>query len=98
MGSLAALHAMWFWVWPTLEQLGLVLLMGLFSAIGQTCMAKGLKAGEASVVIPFEYSRLLYAGLFGYLIFAEVPGHYNLDWSRYLSSAVHCILRFAKHV
>ena len=41
--------------------------------MGQTCFAYALRAGDASAVTPFEYSRLLWAVLFGYLLFAEIP-------------------------
>jgi drug/metabolite transporter (DMT)-like permease len=34
---------------------------------------KALKHAELSVVIPFEYSRLVFAGILGYIFFAEIP-------------------------
>jgi S-adenosylmethionine uptake transporter len=34
---------------------------------------KALKHAELSTVIPFDYSRLLFAGIFGYIFFGEVP-------------------------
>lgn len=34
---------------------------------------KALKHAELSIVIPFEYSRLVFAGILGYIFFAEVP-------------------------
>lgn len=34
---------------------------------------KALKHAELSIVIPFEYSRLVFAGIFGYFFFSEVP-------------------------
>lgn len=73
MGGLAAVHAVFVWRTPTLEELILVLVMGASSALGQTCMAMALRAGEATAVIPFEYARLLYAGIAGYVLFAEIP-------------------------
>jgi hypothetical protein len=36
-------------------------------------LVRGYAVGEATAVTPFDYSRLIYAGLFGYLIFAEIP-------------------------
>lgn len=73
MGGLALAPAAFTWTTPSLEALGVVALMGLFSAIGQSCMVHGLRAGEATAVAPFDYSRLIYAALFGYLLFGEVP-------------------------
>lgn len=34
---------------------------------------KALKHAELSIVIPFEYSRLVFAGILGYIFFNEVP-------------------------
>lgn len=34
---------------------------------------KALKYAELSTVIPFDYSRLIFTGIFGYVFFAELP-------------------------
>ncbi len=34
---------------------------------------KALKHAELSIVIPFEYSRLVFAGILGYIFFTEIP-------------------------
>ena len=47
--------------------------MAAFSAMGQTCVVYALRVGEVTAITPFEYSRLLWAVAFGYLLFAEVP-------------------------
>ena len=36
-------------------------------------MVNSLRVGEATAVAPFEYSRLLFAALIGFFVFAEVP-------------------------
>lgn len=36
---------------------------------------KALKHAELSVVVPFEYSRLVFAAVLGYIFFSEVPLH-----------------------
>lgn len=73
MGAMAAVPMFFVWTTPSLEDLGLVALMGAFTAFAQTCMVHGLRAGEASAVMPFEYSRLPYAALAGLLLFGEAP-------------------------
>ncbi len=42
-----------------------------FSA--QSCMTRAMIAGEASVVMPFDYLRLPIAALAGFLLYREVP-------------------------
>ncbi len=74
MGSMALVPALLAWRTPTAVEIALVVAMGICSALGQGAMVLGLRAGEATAVAPFEYSRLLYATLFGFLFFAELPG------------------------
>ncbi len=49
------------------------LLLGgvVFGAIGYYCVVRGMRLGEASIVAPFRYSRIMFAILIGYLVFGE---------------------------
>lgn len=73
MALLAAGPAIYFWRMPSLHELGLVLMIGVFTALGQTCTVMGLRAGDATAVTPFDYTRLLYATGIGFFLFGEVP-------------------------
>jgi drug/metabolite transporter (DMT)-like permease len=73
MGAVAIPPAFFVWHAPSPEELGAVVAMAAFSTMGQTCVVYALRAGEVTAVTPFEYSRLLWAVAFGYLLFAEVP-------------------------
>ena len=73
MTLMAAAPAMYSWQTPTGQELIYICGMGLFSAWGQSCMVNSLRVGEATAVAPFEYSRLIFAALIGYFLFAEVP-------------------------
>ncbi|MDH3704398.1 MAG: DMT family transporter, partial [Alphaproteobacteria bacterium] len=42
-------------------------------SIGHACLIHGLKAGEATAIMPFDYTRLIFAGAAGYYFFAEQP-------------------------
>ncbi|MDP6708938.1 MAG: DMT family transporter [Alphaproteobacteria bacterium] len=71
--TLALIPALMVWRGPTPAELALLMLMGAAGAAGQYCMIRGYKVGEATAVIPFDYARLLLAGIVGYLVFAEAP-------------------------
>jgi len=43
----------------------------VFGAIGYYCIVRGMRLGEASVVAPFRYSRILFAMLIGAIVFGE---------------------------
>ncbi|WP_371228174.1 DMT family transporter [Roseovarius sp. 2305UL8-3] len=52
-------------------QLALTLGGIVFGAIGYYCIVLGMRLGEASVVAPFRYSRILFAILVGAMVFGE---------------------------
>ncbi|MDF1748977.1 MAG: DMT family transporter, partial [Alphaproteobacteria bacterium] len=50
-----------------------VLLMGPIAALGQLCNVRAYALQEASFLAPVQYSGLIFSGLIGYFIFAEIP-------------------------
>jgi len=62
-----------FWVSPTVEELGLAIAMGAVGLAAQASVIRGFRVAEATAVAPFDYSRLLFATFFGFVIFAEIP-------------------------
>ena len=61
------------WITPTLEQWGLIAVLCLLMGAAQWTMIRAHRSAEASALSPLEYTRLLYAVAFGYLIFEHVP-------------------------
>ncbi len=74
----SAVPAALVWQTPTPSDLALMLLIGAVGSAAQSCGIRGFRAGEATAVAPFDYFRLLFAGLFGYLLFGDVPTPYTL--------------------
>jgi drug/metabolite transporter (DMT)-like permease len=52
----------------------LMLLLGLIGAASHFCLIRAFAAAPANIVAPFGYTGLLWATLFGLLIFREIPG------------------------
>jgi len=78
-GCLALSAALPFnWVTPSGTQIGFALLMGLFFAIGQWLVVLAYRHGNASVIAPFSYVQLLWAGALGYLVFGAVPDGWTI--------------------
>jgi drug/metabolite transporter (DMT)-like permease len=73
VGILVALPTWFVWKTPDLAGLLLLILIGAVSYIAQWLGVQGYRAGEVSVVTGMEYTKLLYATLFGILIFSEWP-------------------------
>ncbi|WP_424947939.1 DMT family transporter [Candidatus Spongiihabitans sp.] len=65
--------APFFWVSPSLGDLGLFALAGLFGSIGVICLTHAFRLAPAAVVSPFEYSALIWATLLGFLLWRELP-------------------------
>lgn len=61
------------WQVPGWVDLTLLSAMGVLGTLTQACYIKGMTAGDASIMAPIDYTRLVFAIVFGYLLFSEVP-------------------------
>ena len=61
------------WRWPAPLDLALLSVMGVLGLITQACYIKGMSLGDAGAMAPIDYTRLVFAILFGLLLFQEVP-------------------------
>ena len=73
MAPLALIPALFVWEWPTWYDLIWLVALGIFGGCGQFCMSQGLRYAETHVVMPFDYLRLIWVAVTGYMFFAEVP-------------------------
>jgi drug/metabolite transporter (DMT)-like permease len=62
------------WVTPSARDLALFALLGLVAIFGLFCVNRALKLAPASLVVPYQYSFILWAMILGYLVFGDVPG------------------------
>nr|WP_264185556.1 DMT family transporter [Roseicella aerolata] len=62
------------WRAPDVVDLALLLMLGLVATLGHMGVTRALKLAPASVVVPYQYSFLLWAALFGWLVWGDVPG------------------------
>jgi S-adenosylmethionine uptake transporter len=62
------------WTAPGTLDLLLMLLLGIGSLAGNLCVNQSLRIAPASVVVPFQYTLILWGMIFGYLFFGEVVG------------------------
>jgi drug/metabolite transporter (DMT)-like permease len=61
------------WVTPSLGSLGLFAAAGCISVSALLCVNRSLKLAPASVVVPYQYSMIVWAVMFGYVVFGDVP-------------------------
>jgi len=62
-----------FWQTPTLAQTGLLLLCGLLGTVAHLCMTRAFTLGDISAMQPMRFLDLIWASLFGLLLFGNVP-------------------------
>jgi drug/metabolite transporter (DMT)-like permease len=58
---------------PTWAHLGLFVASGAISVCALLCVNRSLKLAPASTVVPYQYSMIIWAVMFGYIVFGDVP-------------------------
>jgi drug/metabolite transporter (DMT)-like permease len=58
---------------PTSAHLVLFLASGAISVCALFCVNRSLKLAPASTVVPYQYSMIVWAVMFGYIVFGDVP-------------------------
>lgn len=71
----AALPLAWRWQTPTPDLWLPLILIGVISTIAQILMTRGYSHAPAAQVGPFLYAIVIFAGLFGWALWSEIP-----DW------------------
>ncbi len=67
------------WRDPTWHEWLLLAGVGVIGVTGQSLIIKAYRMGEASFVAPFDYAKILFAMVLGFLFFAEVPDLWTLS-------------------
>jgi len=65
--------AIFVWQTPIGIEWVLLISVAVLTTIGMTCFVRAFSIGEANAVGPIEYVRLIYAAIFGYFVFSEIP-------------------------
>jgi len=61
------------WIWPTPQQWLWMAAMGALGCIGHFTLIRAFTLANAAVAAPFTYTALIWATLFGYLTFGDLP-------------------------
>jgi len=73
VGMALCIPAIMFWQNPTPLQWLLLLGIGFTGYLSQMCNIYAYKFGEASLLAPLEYTRILYATIIGFVVFSDIP-------------------------
>ncbi len=61
------------WVNPTWQEVLWMVALGYLGTVIQRAFNRSMALADATVVLPFNFTRLIWAALFGFLFFSEVP-------------------------
>ncbi len=90
---ITAIPAAIVWKPPTVQEYLLLLAMGAFGVAAHNCFIRGYAVGEASAMAPFDYTRLLFAAVAGFVVFVEVPDAYTILGAAFIVGSTLYIAR-----
>lgn len=61
------------WVMPGLVDTALLSILGIVALAAHACVNRSLMLAPASVVVPYQYTLILWAVVFGFVVFGDVP-------------------------
>lgn len=65
--------ALFHWQTPTLGQLGWLFVLGALGSTGQLLFTEAFKRADTGVLLPLDFTKLIFAGILGYLAFGQIP-------------------------
>ena len=65
--------ALFVWTTPSWEAVAVLVAMGCAGTLTQRALARAYRAADATVVLPFEFTRLIFSAAIGFAVFAEFP-------------------------
>lgn len=84
----------WSWTPPVPAQLAGIAAMALLGLSGHFLMVQAYKSGAISLIAPLEYTALIWASLFGYLFWKDIPAlHVWLGGAIIIASCLYIFLR-----
>jgi len=68
-----AVTAPFAWVAMSWADLSLLLWLGVVATFAHFCINRSLKLAPASVVVPYQYTTIVWAIILGYIFFKDIP-------------------------
>lgn len=73
MSAVAGIAMIPDWRMPVGWQWGLLVMVGVIGGVAQIAFTQAFRLTSPSLLAPFEYTAMIWAVLFGYLLFGDVP-------------------------
>ncbi|BBK36793.1 membrane protein [Allostella sp. ATCC 35155] len=97
MSPLALAAAIPYWTWPDPGQFLMLAGIAALGTVGQLALNQSFREADATVVLPFDYLKLIWATALGFLAFGEVPDAWTwIGGTVIFASTVYIAWREAK--
>ena len=73
VAPISLIAAIPYWETPTPAELAWLAVIGVFATLTHLCYNQAIREADLTVLLPFDFTRLIWAAIVGYLVFAEVP-------------------------
>ena len=70
---MALIPALFVWVWPTWTELCWLAVAGITGTVGQLAVTQAFRVADMTAVMPFDFTKLIWATALGFLVFDEIP-------------------------
>ena len=90
---LSAVPTMFAWTTPEWRHLPWILVLGDVTTLAQIALARAIAAADARVVWPFDFLRLPFTVVAGYLMFGEMPGLWTWVGAAIIFAAAYAVIR-----
>lgn len=75
------------WITPSGIDLLCLAGVGFANVVAQFCVIRSLKLASATVVVPYQYTLIVWSVMFGWLMFAELPDIYTVGGAAIIVAA-----------
>lgn len=78
MSPMTLACALFVWTWPSTGELVMLAGIGVSGTLAQICMAQSLRLAETTVVLPFDFTKVVWGALLGWVVFGELIDGWTL--------------------
>lgn len=93
MLPLSLLPLLFDWRWPGLSAVPWIIALGVFTTLGQWALARAIASADARVIWPFDFLRLPFTAVIGYVMFSQLPGPWTWVGAVLIFGAAYYVIR-----
>ena len=89
----ALVPALFVWVTPPWSHVPTIVVMTVLHALGGYSFTRSVSAADARIVQPFQFARMLFAALVGFVMFGELPDAWTWAGAAIIFASAYAVIR-----